>query len=129
MAYPFTLLPIIHSFPNTALQLTPQLLKASLTKHINELLEPIRAEYTATPDWQSTDLQAYPPAVAATKVKKIKDKGDPAKRAAAAAAAAARKNVVAQPDGHVEGPAAQEVNLGSDTTATEMLNKLGVQDA
>lgn len=60
------------------------------------------------------------------KEKKPKDKGDPAKRAAAAAAAAARKGVVAQPDGHVEGPGAQKVNTG---TSEEEMKKLQVTDS
>lgn len=57
------------------------------------------------------------------KVKKAKDKGDPAKRAAAAAA---RKAVVVQPDGHVEGPDAEKVNVGGSTEET--LQKLKVED-
>jgi tyrosyl-tRNA synthetase len=60
------------------------------------------------------------------KVKKVNDKGDPAKRAAAAAAAAAKKGVVAQPDGHVEGPDAHKVNVGGSTEET--LKKLKVED-
>jgi len=59
-------------------------------------------------------------------VKKVKDKGDPEKRAAAAAArkAAAAAAVVAQPDGHVEGKDAQKVNVGPSTD--EMLKKLNI---
>lgn len=57
------------------------------------------------------------------KVKKLRDKGDPAKRAAAAAA---KKAVVAQPDGHVEGPDAHQVNVGGSTEET--LKKLKVED-
>jgi tyrosyl-tRNA synthetase len=60
-------------------------------------------------------VQAYPPEKAAVKVKKVKDKGDPAKRAAAAAA---RKAVVAQPDGSVEGKDADKVNVGPSTEET-----------
>lgn len=52
------------------------------------------------------------------KVKKQKDKGDPAKRAAAAAARKAASGVVAQPDGHVEGPNAQKVTVGQSTEDT-----------
>ena len=57
------------------------------------------------------------------KEKKPKDKGDPAKRAAAAAA---RKFVVAQPDGHVEGPGAQKLNTG---VSEEEVKKLQVTDS
>jgi tyrosyl-tRNA synthetase len=66
-------------------------------------------------------VQAYPPEKAVPKVKKVKDKGDPAKRAAAAAA---RKGVVAQPDGHVEGKDAEKVAVGPSTEET--LKKLHV---
>jgi tyrosyl-tRNA synthetase len=57
------------------------------------------------------------------KEKKPKDKGDPAKRAAAAAA---RKGVIAQADGHVEGPGAQKVNTG---VSEEEMKKLQVNDS
>jgi tyrosyl-tRNA synthetase len=96
-------------------------LKGALTHHLNELLKPIQAEYAASSEWQAISLQAYPPEKAAVKVKKVKDKGDPAKRAAAAAA---RKNVVAQPDGHVEGQDAEKVTLGPGSE--ELLKKLYV---
>jgi len=108
-------------------QLTPQLLKSALTIHLNELLKPIQAEFQANADWQAIQLQAYPPPVVEKKVKKQKDKGDPAKRAAAAAAAAAaKKGVVAQPDGHVEGPGAEKVTVGPSTSET--LEKLKVSE-
>jgi tyrosyl-tRNA synthetase len=68
-------------------------------------------------------VQAYPPEKAAPKVKKVKDKGDPAKRAAAAAA---RKGVVAQPDGHVEGKDAEKVTVGPSTEET--LKKLHLSE-
>ena len=58
---------------------------------------------------------------AAVKVEKVKDKGDPAKRAAAAAA---RKGVVAQPDGHAEGQDAEKVTLGPGSE--ELLKKVNV---
>lgn len=91
--------------------LTPQLLKAALVHHLNELLAPIGAEFKADKQWQEIAELAYP-TEQVVKVKKVKDKGDPAKRAAAAAA---RKNVVAQPDGHVEGPDSHEVNVATST--------------
>ncbi|TVY67491.1 Cytoplasmic tyrosine--tRNA ligase [Lachnellula suecica] len=103
--------------------LTPQLLKAALTHYLNELLAPIRAEFAADEEWQAIEKQAYPPKEAPIKVKKVKDKGDPAKRAAAAAA---KKAVVAQPDGHVEGPDAQKVNVGG--SVEETLQKLKTED-
>ena len=72
----------------TIFQLTPQLLKAALTKALNEILDPIRADYAASEDWQKITELAYPTEEKQQKVKKQKDKGDPAKRAAALAAKA-----------------------------------------
>lgn len=107
-------------------QLTPQLLKSALTHHLNELLKPIVAEYNESPEWQAISLQAYPPEKAAVKVKKVKDKGDPAKRAAAAAS---RKASVAQPDGHVEGKDAEKVTVGPSIEETLAKLKAGEPDS
>jgi tyrosyl-tRNA synthetase len=114
-----------HSFANLY-QLTPQLLKAALTTALNDLLDPLRAEFAASPEWQAINELAYPPEKAAVKVKKAKDKGDPAKRAAAAAARKGMVQVdaVAQPDGHVEGAEAGKVTLGKSTEDT--LRKLHI---
>jgi tyrosyl-tRNA synthetase len=60
------------------------------------------------------------------KVKKPKDKGDPAKRAAAAAARKGASGVVAQPDGPVEGPEKEKVTLDADGTVADTLKKLHV---
>jgi tyrosyl-tRNA synthetase len=97
-------------------------LKTALTIHLNELLAPIRADFEGSPEWQKITEQAYP-VVKEVKVKKVRDKGDPAKRAAAAAA---RKGVVAQPDGHVEGEGSDKVNVGP--ASEELLEKLHVKD-
>ncbi|KAH8675726.1 tRNA synthetases class I-domain-containing protein [Xylariales sp. PMI_506] len=70
--------------------LTPQLLKAALTKALNELLAPIQAEYQASEEWQKVTELAYPPEKKVEKVKKNKDRGDPAKLEAARAAKAAK---------------------------------------
>lgn len=58
------------------------------------------------------------------KVKKQKDKGDPAKRAAAEAARKGAARVVAQPDGHVEGPQKENVTLDAGGTGADTLKKL-----
>jgi tyrosyl-tRNA synthetase len=108
---------------SNTLQLTPQLLKAALTQHLNELLKPIVAEYAADKDWQAIAEQAYPPEKAAVKVKKVKDKGDPAKRAAAAAA---RKGVVVQADSNLEVPEANKVD--ADPSTQETLQKLNITE-
>jgi tyrosyl-tRNA synthetase len=110
-------------------KLTPQLLKSSLAAALNELLAPIRADFAASKEWQAIETQAYPPPVVEVKVKKAKDKGDPAKRAAAAearkkAAEAGGSEVVAKPDGHVEGKDAEAVTLGG--SPEEILKKLHV---
>ncbi|KAN0122112.1 tyrosine tRNA ligase [Hyaloscypha variabilis] len=104
--------------------LTPQLLKSALVHHLNELLKPIITEHEASPEWQAIALQAYPPPKVEAKVKKVKDKGDPALRAAAAAARKA--GVVANPDGHVEGPGAEKATVGPSTEET--LQKLKVSE-
>jgi tyrosyl-tRNA synthetase len=57
-------------------KLTPQLLKASVTAALNELLAPIQAEFQASQEWQEIEKQAYPPAEPEKKTKKkVKDKG------------------------------------------------------
>jgi tyrosyl-tRNA synthetase len=53
------------------------------------LLAPIRSEYEASEEWKRVAELGYPPEVKEVKVKKQKDKGDPAKREAALAAKAA----------------------------------------
>ena len=117
-------------------QLTPQLLKASLITYLNSLLDPIRAEFDASPAWQAVTEKAYPAEKKAEKVKKVKNLGDPAKLAAAREAAAARKaqgggagnssSVVAKPDGHVEGRDAEKVSLDAGGSAEDTLRKLHI---
>lgn len=103
-------------------------------------MKPIREEFTASKEWQDIEAQAYPPEkglskftphlilnsqtycmLGPIKVKKVKKEIDPARKTAALAA---KKNVVAQPDGHVEGKDAKEVTVGSSTEET--LEKLKI---
>ena len=77
-------------------------------------------EYEASPEWKEIAIQAYPPDKV---VPKVKDKGDPAKRAAAAAA---KKGVVAQPDRHIEGKNVEKVTVGPSTEET--LKKLHLSE-
>ncbi|KAI6250098.1 Tyrosine--tRNA ligase, cytoplasmic [Erysiphe necator] len=70
----------------TADILTPQLLKDAVIRDLNAILKSVRAGYEADPEWQEIESRAYPVTVVDKKVKKPKDKGDPAKRAAALAA-------------------------------------------
>jgi tyrosyl-tRNA synthetase len=110
--------------------LTPQLLKSALTKSLNSLLDPIRKEFAESEPWKKIESQAYPVEKAPVKVKKVRDKGDPAKRAAAAAAAAAaaQKGVGAQPDGHVEGNLveAQKATVTPGEKVEDLVAKLGI---
>jgi len=108
--------------------MTPQLLKATMVKYLNDLLAPIRAEFDASKEWQEIQAQAYP-VVVKEKVQKVKkDKGDPALRAKAQAEAAARKaGIVTKPDGHVEGEGAEKANIGPKTD--ELVEKSEVKDS
>lgn len=56
-------------------QLTPQLLKAAVTKALIDLMAPIHATYNASTEWQEITQKAYPPPVVEKKEKKKKDKG------------------------------------------------------
>jgi tyrosyl-tRNA synthetase len=97
--------------------LTPQLLKPAVTEALISLLEPIQAEFQASPAWQEIETKAYPPPpAAAKKEKKKKDKGT-----------FHPKKVEAQTDGHVEGEDREEVSIGKDSGAKEM-EKLGLED-
>ncbi|KAG5755594.1 hypothetical protein H9Q69_000979 [Fusarium xylarioides] len=53
--------------------LTPKMLKVAVAKGLNEIMEPIRAEFAASNEWQEVTLKAYPPPV--KKEKKVKNLG------------------------------------------------------
>ncbi|KAI9690840.1 MAG: hypothetical protein M1822_008459 [Bathelium mastoideum] len=53
--------------------LTPQMLKPAVSAALSSLMEPIRAAYQASDEWQQLTLKAYPPPE--KKKAKIKDKG------------------------------------------------------
>lgn len=55
--------------------LTPQILKPAVTKALNEMLAPIREEYSNSPDWKELAEKAYPPEVKIVKEKKKKNQG------------------------------------------------------
>ncbi|OBT44456.1 tyrosyl-tRNA synthetase [Pseudogymnoascus sp. WSF 3629] len=106
--------------------LTPQLLKSSLTSALNSLLDPIRAEFAADPEWQAIEAKAYPVIkMEKIKTKVKKDKGDPAKRAAAAAAR--KGGVVAQLDEGEVGEVREEVVLGGVEGVAEKLEGAKVE--
>ena len=93
------------------------MLKSGAANALITLLEPIQADFQASPEWQQIERQAYPPPEIKKKEKKVKDKGT--KRPILDAA----KGVEAQPDGHVEGIRKDEVNLSSGAdTAMEKLD-------
>lgn len=93
--------------------LTPQLLKAAVTKALNELLEPVQAAFNASKEWQEIQEKAYPPAPA--EEKKVKVKKDRGTRFPGS-------KVEVKPDGSVEGSGEDQVNLAS--SATEALSDL-----
>lgn len=55
--------------------LTPQLLKAAVTRALTDILAPVHAEFEADKEWQEVAVLAYKPAEPEKKVKKVKDKG------------------------------------------------------
>lgn len=56
--------------------LTPQLLKPAVARGLNEIMEPIQAEFQGSQEWQDITVKAYPPPVKEEKKKKQKkDKG------------------------------------------------------
>lgn len=93
--------------------LTPQLLKAAVTKALNKLLEPVQAAFNASKEWQEIQEKAYPPAPA--EEKKVKVKKDRGTRFPGS-------KVEVKPDGVVEGSGEDQVNLAS--SATEALSDL-----
>ncbi|KAI9701821.1 MAG: hypothetical protein M1836_001165 [Candelina mexicana] len=100
--------------------LTPQLLKSGVTSALLSLLEPIRAEFDSSPEWQEIETKAYPPPVEEKKKKKPKDKGSRHPGAAAAA-----KGVQAQADGSVEGSRKEAFSVSSG--AEKAMEKLEIR--
>ncbi|KAL9095436.1 MAG: hypothetical protein Q9165_002307 [Trypethelium subeluteriae] len=97
--------------------LTPQLLKSGVASALWPLLKSIQEAFQASPEWQEIEKKAYPPPPSEDKKKKkIKDKGS--------MHPGAKKNVTAQPDGHVEGESKEEVSVGRD--AREAIERLDV---
>lgn len=93
------------------------MLKPAITKALINLLKPIQGEYQASTEWQEIAIKAYPPEETKKKEKKVKDRGT--------RFPGSKGGVEAKPDGHVEGEAKEQVNLG--TGAEEAMDKLGIQ--
>jgi len=94
--------------------LSPQNLKPAVTEALLEILEPIRKAFEESDEWRDVETRAYPPPPAPEKKKK-KEKNLGSKFPGAGADAEKEPNgkaeVVAQPDGHVEGKGAHELNV------------------
>ena len=95
----------------------PQNLKPAVTNALIELLEPVQKEFATTKEWQEVEKRAYPPLEAKKKEKKVKNLGTKFPGVA--------KDVVAKPDGHVEGKGEAHVNLA--TGAEEAMANLDVK--
>ncbi len=80
-----------------------------MTSALLELLEPIQKDFQSSSEWQEIERKAYPPLEVKKKEKKVKDRGSrfPGEKL----------GVEAQPDGHVEGKAKDQVNLATDAEA------------
>ena len=90
--------------------LTPQLLKPAVTAALLDLLMPIQAEFQGSEEWKEIEKKAYPPREEKKKKKEKKDKGSK------------HPGVQAMPDGHVEGKAKDQVDLGAGGAEKAMEN-------
>lgn len=85
--------------------LTPQLLKAGVADTLNAILAPIQADFQADKEWQEA-LEAGYPSEQPEKKKKDKKPKDKGSRYPGGA------SIKTNPDGTVEGPGAEKVNVG-----------------
>ena len=108
--------------------LQPQILKPAVTDALLEILAPIRQAYDSSKEWQDVDQKAYPPPPAPEKKKKVKNLGTrfPGAKGEAKADGKSQPNgdLVAKPDGHLEGPGAQTASVGESTE--EAMKRLSV---
>lgn len=84
------------------------------------MLAPIQADYQKSREWQDITLKAYPPPEVKKKEKKVKDKGSrhprgapPPKEPLLEPRTEEAEQIETQPDGSVEGPKKNEVNLAT----------------
>ena len=102
-------------------ELTPQVLKSGVSKALCDFLAPIQEEYRSNKEWQEIEALAYPVEQPVKKEKrKPKNKGT-------MYPGGSKANVTAQPDGHVEGPDKEQVEVGA--TPEEAIKKLQVNGA
>lgn len=79
------------------------MLKPAVITGLLELLEPIQKEFKESKDWQDIEQKAYPSEQARKKEKKVKNLGTRFPGAA--------NQVETKPDGHVEGPGKDEIDV------------------
>ena len=96
----------------------PQMLKPAVAKALCELLEPIQQGFKNSQEWRDIEMKAYPPPEVKKKVKKEKNLGT--------GFPGAKKDVVAKPDGHVEGKAQDAVKLAKG--AQDALSKFDLNE-
>lgn len=102
--------------------LSPQALKPAVTAALLEILAPIRKTFEESKEWQEVEKKAYPPPPASEKKpKKVKNLGSRFPGAKPAA------GLEVKPDGHLEGPGAQEASVGKSTE--EAMSKLSVAES
>lgn len=82
------------------------MLKPAVTSALLELLDPIQKEFKESREWQDIEQKAYPSDQAKKKEKKVKNLGTRFPGAV--------KQIDTKPDGHVEGPSKDEVDLAKD---------------
>lgn len=102
--------------------LQPQTLKPAVTEALLEILKPIQDAFANSKEWQEVEQKAYPPPPAPEKKKK-KEKNLGSRFPGAKGA---NSGIETKPDGHVEGPGAQEASVGK--TTEEAMNKLSVDE-
>jgi tyrosyl-tRNA synthetase len=97
--------------------LQPQSLKPAVTEALLEIMAPIREAFEGSKEWQEVEQKAYPPPPAPEKKKK-KEKN------LGSRFPGSKGGAEVKPDGHLEGPGAQEASVGK--TTEEAMGKLSV---
>ena len=113
--------------------LSPQTLTPAMTDALLEILGPIRKAYESSQKWQEADQKGYPPPPLLEKKKKVvKDRGTrfPGAKGGDAVKGSssqeANGSIEAKPDGHIEGPRAEEISVGKGKSAEEAMKRLSV---
>lgn len=80
-----------------------------MTSSLLEILEPIQKDFQSSSEWKEIEQKAFPTPEVKKKEKKVKDRGS--------RFPGAKQGVEAQPDGHVEGKAQNQVKLATGAEA------------